>query len=108
MINIYRVNTIKIFPRANLEFVRRQFPVSLAFAMTINKAQGLEFQRVGLWLPVPVFAHGQMYVAFSRTPAIEENMKVFVLEPQDGRFTFDQMPNMVNATVAKCLQENKS
>ncbi len=30
---------------------RRQFPVRLAFAMTINKAQGQTFKKVGIYLP---------------------------------------------------------
>ena len=34
--------------------------------MTINKAQGQSFARVGLFLPEYVFAHGQCYVALSR------------------------------------------
>jgi len=42
---------------------RWQFPLQPAFAMTINKAQG---QTVGVYLPKPVFCHGQLYVAFSR------------------------------------------
>lgn len=45
---------------------RRQFPVRLAFAMTINKAQGQSVRYVGLDLRVPVFSHGQLYVALSR------------------------------------------
>ncbi|XP_008189710.1 ATP-dependent DNA helicase PIF1-like, partial [Acyrthosiphon pisum] len=45
---------------------RVQFPVRLSFAMTINKSQGQTFDRVGLFLPSPVFTHGQLYVAFSR------------------------------------------
>jgi hypothetical protein len=48
-----------------LEFQRRQFPVRVAFAMTINKAQGLSFDRVGLILQREVFSHGQLYVACS-------------------------------------------
>lgn len=108
IINIYRVNTVKSFQRANLQFVRRQFPVSLAFSMTINKAQGVELKRVGVYFLRTVFAHGQMYVAFSRTPAIEENMKVLVVEPNDGKFSFDRMPNMVNANVAKHLLQIQS
>jgi hypothetical protein len=47
-------------------FSRRQFPVRLAFAMTINKAQGQTFAKVGLYLLHPVFSHGQLYVGFSR------------------------------------------
>ncbi|UYV73536.1 hypothetical protein LAZ67_10004017 [Cordylochernes scorpioides] len=45
---------------------RRQFPVKPAFVMTINKAQGKTLKRVGIYLPEPVFGHGQLYVAFSR------------------------------------------
>jgi ATP-dependent DNA helicase PIF1 len=45
---------------------RRQFPVRLAFAMTINKSQGQTFRKVGVFLPHHVFTHGQLYVAFSK------------------------------------------
>jgi ATP-dependent DNA helicase PIF1 len=45
---------------------RRQFPVRLAFAMTINKSQRQTFDKVGIYLKTPVFSHGQLYVAFSR------------------------------------------
>lgn len=43
-----------------------QFPVSLAFAMTINKVQGQSFHTVGIDLHKPTFTHGQLYVALSR------------------------------------------
>ena len=38
----------------------------LAFGVTINKGQGQENERVGLDLPAPVFAHGQLYTGMSR------------------------------------------
>jgi ATP-dependent exoDNAse (exonuclease V) alpha subunit len=45
---------------------RWQFPLRHAFAITINKAQGQTLQTVGVYLPKPVFCHGQLYVGFSR------------------------------------------
>jgi hypothetical protein len=49
---------------------RIQFPVALAWAMTINKAQGQTMKRVGLYLQTQCFSHGQLYVALSRSPSI--------------------------------------
>jgi hypothetical protein len=34
--------------------------------VTINKLQGQTFQEIAIYLPAPVFAHGQLYVALSR------------------------------------------
>jgi ATP-dependent DNA helicase PIF1 len=56
---------------------RRQFPVSVAFAMTINKSQGQTLQSVGVYLPEPVFAHGQLYVATSRV-SHPDNIRMMV------------------------------
>ncbi|XP_074315738.1 uncharacterized protein LOC141651948 [Silene latifolia] len=55
-----------------INFERRQFPIKLSFAMTINKAQGQTLERVGVYLPKPCFSHGQLYVALSRARSAQQ------------------------------------
>ncbi|KAL4581486.1 hypothetical protein LXL04_017703 [Taraxacum kok-saghyz] len=62
---------------------RKQFPIRLSFAMTINKAQGQTIPNVGVYLPESVFSHDQLYVALSRGIS-RENTKVLV-KPVKGR-----------------------
>jgi hypothetical protein len=50
---------------------RRQFPIQVALAMTINKAQGQTVHRVGVDLRNAVFAHGQLYVALSHVTTLQ-------------------------------------
>ncbi|CAG8817382.1 8463_t:CDS:2 [Gigaspora margarita] len=52
---------------SELLFILRQcqFPIQLAFAMTINKLQGHSVKHIGLNLRTPIFSHGQLYVALS-------------------------------------------
>ena len=51
---------------------RRQFPLRLAYSMTINKSQGQTFEKVGIFLRRPCFSHGQLYVAFSRARSFKD------------------------------------
>lgn len=55
--------------RAPFKLCRRQYPVRLAFAISINEAQGQTLDMVGLHLKRPVFSHNQLYVALSRVTA---------------------------------------
>ena len=48
-----------------------QFPVRLAFAVTIHKSQGKTFERAIIDVGKGTFAHGQMYVALSRCTTLE-------------------------------------
>ena len=76
---------ITLRPKDNefpFEWNRRQFPVRVSFAMTINKSQGQTLQNVGVWLNDTCFAHGQLYVAMSR-----------VGSPSDIKFAIRQLDN---------------
>lgn len=99
---ITKVPSSMMMPSANLEFIRRQYPVQLAFSMTINKVQGLEFNKIGVYFPRAAFSHGQMYVACSRVSNMAENLKVVVEENRD--LSYSHMPNIVNPSIAQYLQ----
>ena len=67
--NLVFIPRISLTPSSTelpLKMTRRQFPVRLAYAMTMNKSQGQSVKFVGVDLRTPVFSHGQLYVAMSR------------------------------------------
>ena len=68
---------------------RRQFPLRICFAITINKAQGQSIpETLGIDLTAPCFSHGQLYEAPSRTT---DHRNVFVCTRNSIRPT----PNIV-------------
>ena len=71
-----------------VKFKRRQFPVRLAFTMTVNKAQCQTLIRAGVYLPQPVFTHGQLYVALSRA-GLPEDLSIYILDTGDGSHVTD-------------------
>lgn len=75
-------------PEAMIGFVlnRRQFPVRLAFAMTINKSQGQSVKNIGIDLRTPVFTHGQLYVALSRCTS-KSRVKILFPSTSDNTTT---------------------
>src|SRR5882672_851951 len=64
----------------------RQFPVRIAFAMTMNKSQGQSLRKVGMDLRNPVFSHGQLYVTLS-WGTNKSGVKALLPEGSNGRTT---------------------
>lgn len=61
---------------------RIQFPIKPCYAMTINKSQGQSLNLVGLYLPTPVFSHGQLYVALSMVTN-PKGLKILMIADND-------------------------
>jgi hypothetical protein len=72
IVNIPCITTTTNLSKWPFTLQRRQFPLQLAFAMTINKAQGQTMKIVGIYLLEPVFTHGQLYVALSRATRVND------------------------------------
>ena len=97
---------LKLAPSdANLPFVlqRIQFPIRLAYSITIIKSQGQTFDHVGIFLEEPVFSHGQLYVAFSRSRTLN-GVKVKVGKSPNKT---EQMTNNVVYFIKTSIDENQ-
>ena len=82
---ILRISLTPSSSKLLIKFTRRQFPVRLAYAMTINKSQGQLVKFVDLDLRTPVFSHNQLYVALLRYTS--SNKINVLLPPEDTTST---------------------
>ncbi|CAN1189508.1 ATP-dependent DNA helicase PIF1 [Linum perenne] len=80
----------------------RQFPIRVCYAMTINKSQGQTLDHVGIYLPKPVFSHGQLYVAVSRVRSADG---LHILISNDQQNLPNQTKNIVYQDVLNEILE---
>jgi len=70
-------------------FVRKQYPVRPAFAITINKSQGQSIKYVGINLQArPAFSHGQLYMALSR---VTRQGNLYIIGPDVPEYTNERL-----------------
>lgn len=72
------------------QFKRIQFPVSVCFAMTINKSQGQTLNAVGVDLRTSCFSHGQLYVACSRVTS-PDHLHILASEGKTSNIVFKEI-----------------
>lgn len=75
------------FTRGNKICRRSQFPLTVAYAVTIHKTQGLTVDRAVLNIAEGDFAQGQSYVAVSRVKTLKG---ILFQEPFDYRKRFER------------------
>lgn len=69
--------------KENIQGTFTQFPIKLAWAMTIHKSQGKTFDKVVIDIGTGAFSHGQTYVALSRCKTLEGIVLTKEIRPSD-------------------------
>ena len=96
----------------DIEGVFKQFPLKLAWAITIHKSQGLTFERAIIDASAS-FAHGQTYVALSRCKTLEGlvlsaplSARAVISDSAVDTFTEDARRNEPDETRYRRLQQS--
>ncbi|MDR1004492.1 MAG: AAA family ATPase [Prevotellaceae bacterium] len=93
-----------------IEGVFRQYPLKLAWAITVHKSQGLTFERAIIDVG-DSFAHGQTYVALSRCKSLEGMVlsrpltrAAVISDRSIAQFTEQMSESAPDATTVQVLQ----
>ena len=79
IVTIPRIPLIPSEETNPIVFKRIQFPIKIAYALTMNRVQSQTFEYVGIDFTRQAFAHGQLYTAISRVTR-PRNLKVYFPE----------------------------
>ena len=96
--NIFYIPLMSMWPSPwPFKFIRREFPIIVSYAMTINKSQGQSLDTVGLYLPTPVFSNGQLCVAILRVTS-KSGLKILIHDNENvsSSITTNVVHNEVN------------
>ena len=85
--------------RNSITFNRIQFPLRIAYSLTINKSQGQTLSRIGLDMRSDGFAHGQPHVALSRA---KSRHSVMILLPPDN--VMNNTPHVQNCVYPPLIE----
>ena len=88
-----------------LQFERYQFPIVLAWAVTIHKVQGLSLGKAVMDSGPDIFAHGQAYVALSRVRTMEGVMLVGLTMQsfnKNTRVVHDEYEGLSHCPIVRC------
>ena len=99
-------NVVPVLPRnatwdaSSVTCTRIQFPLCLAFAITVHKSQGLTMDRVVLNLSRSDFTPALTYVAISRVRSVTG---IIIEEP----FSYDRFPKEVSMTIRQRIDDQR-
>ena len=89
----------------SFEILRTQFPIRLAYSITINKSQSQTLKTVLIDLQEDCFSHGQLYVAASRITDAN-NVKLYLPSTKLREMPNGQIVPLVKNIVYKSILEN--
>lgn len=82
-----------------------QYPLKLAWAITIHKSQGATFEKMSLDLSQRIFADGQLYVALSRVRSLNGLFLSQYISPSDVRTNVEILRNACNYNNVDMIQK---